>query len=182
MTIPRDLELKQVGGELLVTSRPSKELTKIQAKPLTLQNLKVAKTLDLSSKISGAALPCRIDLSMDKATDLSVVLSNASGEEVVIGYDKGANQYYIDRSKSGKVDFHKEFAARHVAPRFVKSSKMDMTLVIDVASVELFADEGLSVMTEIFFPNKPYNKITLESPRGILVKKLTYAKLNGIWK
>ncbi len=182
MTIPRDLQLKQVGSELLVASRPSKELTKIQTKPVTLQNLKVAKTLDLSSKISGASLPCRIDLSMDKAADLSIVFSNDRGEEVVIGYDKGANQYYIDRTKSGKVDFHKEFAARHVAPRFAKSSKMDMTLVIDVASVELFADEGLSVMTEIFFPNEPYNKIQIQSADGALIRKLDYAKLNSTWK
>jgi fructan beta-fructosidase len=119
---------------------------------------------------------------MDQAADLSIVLSNEMGEEVVIGYDKGANQFFIDRSKSGKVDFHKDFAARHTAPRFTSSSKMDMTLVIDVASVEMFADDGLSVMTEIFFPNKPYSKINIQSANGAVIKKLDYAKLNGTLK
>jgi fructan beta-fructosidase len=182
MTIPRDLKLKQVDGNLLVASRPSKELMKIQAKPVSLQNVKVSKSLDLSTKAGKVSIPCRIDLSMDKAAALSIVLSNDQGEEVVIGYDKTANQYFIDRTRSGKVDFHKEFAARHVAPRFAKNNKMDMTLVIDVASVELFADEGLSVMTEIFFPTKPYNKISIQSADGALIKKLDYARLNSTMK
>lgn len=182
MTIPRDLKLKGVGNEVLVASRPSRELAKIQSKPVSIQNVKVSKSLDLSGKVGNVSIPCRIDLNMDQATDFSIVLSNDRGEEVVIGYDKAANQYFIDRSKSGKVDFHKEFAARHVAPRFTKNSKMDMTLVIDVASVEMFADDGLSVMTEIFFPNKPYNKISIQSTDGVVVKKLDYAKLNSTLK
>ncbi|MBD0284247.1 MAG: GH32 C-terminal domain-containing protein [Flavisolibacter sp.] len=64
---------------------------------------------------------------MDKANGISLVLSNDAGEEVVIGYDKTANQFFIDRTKSGKVDFHKDFAARHVASRLARTGKMDMT-------------------------------------------------------
>jgi fructan beta-fructosidase len=179
MTIPRDLKLKQAGNVVLVASTPSKELMKILSKPISVQNLKIENSLDLSTKIRQVSIPCRIDLVMDKAADLSIVLSNDMGEEVVIGFDQTANQYYIDRTKSGKVDFHKDFAARHVAPRFTTESKMDMTLVIDVASVELFADDGLSVMTEIFFPNKPYNKIHLRSADGAVIRKMNYAQLKS---
>ena len=38
----------------------------------------------------------------------SIVLANSMGEEVQIGYDKATNQYFIDRTKSGKVDFQKD--------------------------------------------------------------------------
>jgi fructan beta-fructosidase len=179
MTIPRDLKLKQADNVVLVASTPSRELMKILSKPVSVQNLVIQNSLDLSTKVRQVSIPCRIDLSMDKAADLSIVLSNDMGEEVVIGFDKTANQYYIDRTKSGKVDFHKDFAARHVAPRFTTESKMDMTLVIDVASVELFADDGLSVMTEIFFPNKPYNKIHLRSADGAVIRKMDYAQLKS---
>jgi fructan beta-fructosidase len=58
---------------------------------------------------------------------------------------------------------------------------MKISLVIDVSSVELFADDGLTVMTELFFPNKPYNQIHIQSADGILIKKLEYKKLKGIW-
>ena len=59
---------------------------------------------------------------------------------------------------------------------------MDFTLVIDDASVELFADEGLSVMTSIFFPTKNYTNISINSNDGFVVKTLTYTKMNPIWR
>lgn len=182
MTVPRELQLRHVGNNLLVASRPVGELGKIAAKPVSLENLQVGKSFDLSAKAGNGAIPCRIDMRLDELKDFSLVLSNDAGEEVVIGYDKKQNQYFIDRTKSGKVDFHKKFAARHVAPRFVQTPNADLLLIIDVSSVELFADEGLSVMTEIFFPNQPYNKITIQSPDNLTVKHLTYARLNGIWQ
>ena len=61
-------------------------------------------------------------------------------------------------------------------------SKMNISLVIDVSSVELFADDGLTVMTSIFFPNKEYNKIHIQSPDNVLIKKLEYINLKSIWK
>lgn len=177
MTIPRDLSLKQVGEQLYVASRPSPELEKIQADPVSLRQVNVTQSLDLSGQVKDLSIPCRLDLSLDKAASFSVVLSNDAGEQVVIGFDQGQNQYYIDRTKSGKVDFHKEFARRHVSPRIAIGNGIDLTLVIDVSSVELFADDGLSVMSEIFFPNKPYNQIRIESTGGAQVKQLTYARI-----
>lgn len=177
MTIPRDLSLKQVGGQLYVASRPSPELEKIQADPVSLRDVNMTQSLDLSGRVKNLSIPCRLDLDLDKAASFSVVLANDAGEQVVIGFDQGQNQYYIDRTKSGKVDFHKEFARRHVAPRLATGDDMDLTLVLDVSSVELFADEGLSVMTGIFFPNKPYNQVRLESTGGASIKQLSYARL-----
>jgi len=54
-------------------------------------------------------------------------------------------------------------------------------LIIDNASIELFADNGLTVMTEIFFPTTPYNQITIQSKEGTIIKKLEYVNLKSIW-
>jgi fructan beta-fructosidase len=98
---------------------------------------------------------------------------------VVIGYDRVSNQYFIDRSRSGITEFNKEFAAKHQAPRFVTNTDLKMTLVVDVASVELFADNGLTVMTEIFFPSQPFNKISLRSSANASIKEFNYQKLGA---
>src|SRR4030095_7533586 len=125
--------------------------------------------------------PCWIDLSLDTLKEFSIRFSNDAGEELLVGYDKSKNQFYIDRTKSGKVDFHKEFAARHFAPRISTSGKTNLTLIVDVSSIELFADDGLTVMTEIFFPTKPYHEIHLQSNDGAVINRLAYWSLNGIW-
>lgn len=155
------------------------ELSAIQSKPVTVHNVKVTASTDLSSKTGGVKFPCQLTLDMEEVKDFRLVLSNTAGEELIIGYDKKQNQYFIDRTKSGKTDFQKDFANRHVAPRLSDNGKMDISLIIDVSSVELFADEGLSAMTEIFFPNKPYTQIRLESGSNIVIKKMEYIALSA---
>ncbi len=168
------------GNDLLIASQPAKELSAIYSKPVIVQNISAVKRLDLATKTGKLKFPCRINLNLDELKDISIAISNDAGEEVVIGYDKKQDQYFIDRIKSGKTDFEKGFAARHVAPRFTSQSKTDISLVIDVSSVELFADGGLTVMTSVFFPGKPYDQIHIQSAGTI--KKLEYISLNSIWK
>jgi fructan beta-fructosidase len=181
MTIPRELKLKHVGKDILIASVPVPELSKIQSKPVIVSNLKINDRIDITGKTGKVSLPCRINLSMEEIKDFSLIISNDTGEELIMGFDKKQNQYFIDRTKSGKADFQKEFAARHVAPRFTDSRKMNISLLIDVSSVELFADDGLSVMTEIFFPDKPYDQIDIKTSENILISKLEYIRLKSIW-
>ncbi len=182
MTIPRELKIKHVGNDVFVASQPIQELSKIKAKSFVTSNLKITKSFDLAKKTGKVNFPCRIDLSSDEMKDFSLILSNDIDEDVVIGYDKNLNQYFIDRTKSGKTDFQKDFAAKHVAPRITDANSMNLSLIIDKSSIELFADDGLTVMTELFFPNKPYSHITLKSKENILIKKFEYTSLKSIWK
>ena len=182
MTIPRELKLKHVDKDVFVVSEPVKELNLIQQNPITVGDVVVQTNFDIQQKIGVVKFPCRLHFSMDTVRDFSLMLSNDIGEQLIVGYDKHKNQFYIDRSKSGKTNFQKDFAAKHTAPRFIKNNGMDLSLIIDVSSVELFADNGLTVMTEIFFPNKPYDKINLTAKDKLVIKKLSYARLQSIWK
>ncbi|MEO8111434.1 MAG: glycoside hydrolase family 32 protein [Ginsengibacter sp.] len=181
MTIPRELKIKEADGKMYVASEPVAELSKIQNDHVIKENYKVDHSSDLHDLTNQFKVPCRINLQVKTIEDFTISLSNASGEKLLIGYDKKTNQYFIDRTMAGKADFNKEFAAKHFAPRFSKSVSMDLSLVIDESSVELFADDGLSVMTEIFFPGKPYDQIKIETPKEILFQKIEYIELQSIW-
>lgn len=152
MTIPRQLILKQVGENILLASEPINELSSLKIR--------------VATKISNQSIlpkQCIVRLKMNLINDYAITLSNKMGNEVLIGYDKKSNQYYIDRTKSGKVNFQKDFTGRFTAPRLAKGKKSDLTLVVDAASIELFADHGLTVMTAIYFPDGPFDKIQLSS-------------------
>lgn len=105
------------------------------------------------------------------------MLANSRGEELVIGYDQPANAYYVDRRKAGNVGFSDKFAGRHSAPRRATTPAADLTLLFDASSVELFADQGLTVLTELFFPNEVLSTIKLRSDAGLVVEELSYAQL-----
>jgi fructan beta-fructosidase len=180
MTIPRELKLKRMGKEMYVASTPVTELNGIGLKPVTWQNLPVNNSFDVGAK-TRIQLPGRLDLNLEKPNDFSVVLSNEAGEEVVIGYDNKQQQYFIDRTKAGKTGFQKDFAGRFVAPRLSKAGSMDLSLIIDDSSIELFADNGLTVMTVIFFPTKPFRHLRIQTPGKITIKKLAISNFKSIW-
>lgn len=182
MTVPRELSMRKTESGLFVASIPVKELSAIKSTPLIANDIRLSKEFKSAEEIKMLSLPCVVNLSSDDVKDFSLRLSNLQGEEVVIGYDKTQNKYFIDRTKSGKVNFYKEFAAKYFAPRFTSNPKIKISLVIDVSSVELFADDGLTVMTEIFFPNSPYDRIDFQSNDDLLIKKLEYIRLKNIWK
>lgn len=180
MTVPRDLHIEKVGDKYLVGSKPSAELGMLMGKEVVIENVE-ATNIDLTAKTGKLNGPARLIITADKIANLSITLSNKSGQKVVIGYDKGPNNFYIDRTASGNVAFQKGFAARHTAPRLSKKEAFDLTLIIDNASVELFADNGLSVMTEIFFPDMPYSDITIQSPENLKIKSLQYGKMKSMF-
>jgi fructan beta-fructosidase len=181
VTIPRELKLQTIGKDMFVVSAPVKELDQIGSKPVVIEHLLVSNKIDVSKKIKNFHLPCRINFELDKIEEFSLIISNDLGEFIKIGFDKLNNRYFIDRVKSGKTEFEKEFAAIHTAPRLTKATKMSLSLIVDQSSLELFADNGLTVMTEIFFPNKPYHQIQIQSGDHAIIKRWTYQNLNSIW-
>lgn len=180
MTIPRELGLEKIGDKYLITSRPVKELDALNEKGISLENIEAAN-YNLTEKAGKLDGPARLSLTTDKLEPFSITLSNDAGEKVIIGYDNVSNIYFIDRTHSGKVDFEEGFAKRHSAPRLSTKPGMNMTLIIDNASVELFADGGLSVMTEIFFPNSLFSDIAIQS-KGLKIRSLEFNKMKGIWR
>ena len=108
-------------------------------------------------------------------------MSNEGGEQLIIGFDAAENNWYIDRTRAGVSDFNKNFPKRRVSKRIANAPDTDITLIIDVASVELFADKGSTVMTAIFFPKKPYTNLSLDSKEGFEISDATYSPLKSIW-
>jgi fructan beta-fructosidase len=181
MTIPRDLQLKQSKQGIVIASTPVPELATINAKSLSLNNLSVNKTLDLSSKVAGFKSQYVLKVSMAQLKGYTIKLSNKKSEELLIGYDEAKNQYFIDRTKSGKVSFQKDFAGQAKAPRFTTAKNSDITIVVDKASVEVFADGGLTTMTAVYFPNGDFTDLAITANEKLNIKNIKITPLKSIW-
>jgi fructan beta-fructosidase len=114
------------------------------------------------------------DLGNISASELGIKLSNSKGEFVTMGYDLVSKQYFFNRTNSGKKDFEPGFASRYYAPKMLADNKIRIHLLQDVASAEVFADDGLTTLTNIFFPNEDYQRLSVYAKGGeakdILVK------------
>jgi fructan beta-fructosidase len=147
MTAPRQLTLH--GIEL--RQRPVPELEKLRGSRL---GFPVAAG---SAQFARGLLPsAELGLTFDTPPGgtFSIEFANQLGERLVLGLD--AQGWFIDRRKAGQSAFSTAFAAVHRAPRKHLGEAARVRILIDRASVELFADDGATVMTETFFPTEDY--------------------------
>lgn len=166
MTIPRTLALKNTPDGLRLYSEPVRELESLRGKSAKIPAGAVEGSLDLS-KLTGSAITTKeilLELSWDGQQPpqiFGIELFNNKGEKVVAGFDPAKQQLFIDRANSGKTDFSPKFIGRGIAPYRPTGNKLRLHFFADVSSLELFADNGASVMTGIFFPNEDFTHLCL---------------------
>ena len=167
----------QADGFYLVSS-PLKELNTAFTKTMSKENFVTEKIFSLSTEKN--PIPNRIDLTSTAKleNDFEIILSNTFNEKLIIGYDAVKRQYFIDRTKAGVSNFNEGFAAVAVAKRLTNPYiYMNLSILLDKTSIELFADDGLTVMTALFFPTHPFTNCTLESKEGMNLKSINLFSL-----
>ncbi len=167
-TLPRELTLTNTPQGIRLVQKAVKETEILRGVSQDISEQTITASLNLKPTAKTNELSLTFDLSKTTAADFGVELSNTKGEKVLIGFEKTSNRFYIDRTEGGKKDFEKSFAGRHYAPRIATDNLLKMDLYIDVASVELFADNGETVMTDVFFPNEDFNAAILFGKNGIV--------------
>jgi fructan beta-fructosidase len=173
MTIPRTLSLKKIANAYYTTMMPIPELEKLVVGSKSYKRIPELKEISLSG-------PTRLEFSLADLHSFSFIFSNALNQQLKLGYDENKNSFYIDRTQAGQSDFDPGFAAIHYATRIGKSRGSRIMVVLDDASLELFADDGLTTMTEICFPDHPYN--SLQAATGCkAVSDVKVSQLKSIW-
>lgn len=82
----------------------------------------------------------------------------------------------MDRRENGQKDFSDAFSAVTTAP--VKGGDInELRLFVDKSSIEAFANDGKTVMTNIVFPTEPYNILTVSSTKKVKVQSLEIYEL-----
>lgn len=163
-TIPRELALQKVDQKYYVSSTAAPEVAKAFQSVKKYQ-ANQSKELTLQEQLPQAF---RLEINKLKVQNFKLILSNAVGNELVVGYDKDQDVYYIDRSTSGEIAFNADFPKRSIAGRLSNSETLSLSLYIDVSSVELFADNGLTAMTSLFFPEEPMTRIRIVGDNNLI--------------
>ena len=141
-SIPRDLGLFEYKGNTYCSVTPSEEIT-------------AARSKKPSKSLSEAC-----EMVVNLKGDATITLSNSKGEKVVMTYKAKDETFSMDRTLSGKTDFSSDFAAITTAPVYGKMNKL--RIFIDKSSIEVFDNDGKMAMTNLVFPTKPYDKVTIK--------------------
>ena len=105
------------------------------------------------------------------------------GEETVIGYDAAAGELYVDRTRSGRSDFSRDFPGVQRAPLAARNGKVRLRILVDWSSVEVFADRGQTVITDQIFPAATSDGVELFADGGsATVDSLKIRRLRSSWR
>lgn len=184
MTLPRTLQLVNSEAGLRLTSLPVPAVTSIRKEAVAFSRGDHQQKIELLTNIKNRHGLYELQLEFEKpsAGKIELEIFNSVGDVLFVGYNVDQNEYYVDRITAGKSDFDQRFSGRQVAPCFYNFSTVKMHLFLDVASVELFADDGRTVITAIVFPSEVYTDITVNPDELPLtmIRGRVY-ELSSIW-
>jgi fructan beta-fructosidase len=173
MTIPRILVLKKLGKNYYSAMFPVNTINRL----ITAAEVYKHSSLENGISFSG---PTQIEFEVSKLHSFSLVFKNGSGQSLKTGYDEEKKSFYVDRRLAGKSDFVAGFANIQYGPRLADTRNSKIVLILDNSSLELFADGGLTTMTEIFFPDSPFNYLQ-QTGDSVSLNEIKISHLSSIW-
>ncbi|MGC0334463.1 fructan beta-fructosidase [Streptomyces sp. SAI-170] len=169
-TVPREMALRTVDGRIRLTSSPVKSLTSLrESAPASAAGVTVTNTSQplTAPAVTGQALDIEATFSLKDAERFGLkVRTGAGGEQTVIGYDATTRELYVDRTRSGAVDFHSTFPGVQRAPLQPKDGKVKLRILVDRSSVEVFGGNGEAVITDQIFPDPDSQGVQIFAENG----------------
>lgn len=171
MTFPRKLALGTTDEGLRLIQLPSDAIAKLHTSPLTRLigtekevNKRLArrnhgdKMVDLTSTIT-----------LGGAKVAGLRLLSGDGSYTLVGHNRERRELFVDRTNSGETGFSKDFPARVSAPLTLSNpGQLQIRILVDRSSIEVFAEHGRLVMTELVFPRQNGRRIAVYSEGGAL--------------
>ena len=166
-SVPRDLVLYTKNGQTYLSSTPSPEVLKLRGKAQKKGSFKVDRSHEVNPVLPDPTGTYEIEIKFKNngADIMSFQLFNSKGEEGEMRYNLLDNTFTMDRRNSGITDFSKTFATATSAP-ISAAKEYTLRLLVDKSSIEAFDGNGEFVMTNLVFPEEPYNRISFHAKGG----------------
>lgn len=164
-TIAREVSLKRTKDAYILKNLPVPQLKNYEGKGIQKKLQLTADQILIEQKqtdLTKAVVD--IDLKKMATGNYTFALKNTLGESVIFGIDNKNNTLFVDRSKSGNINFGNHFATPVTkAPLEKNLTNAKLKLVLDKTSIEIFYNDGEKVLTEIFFPNESFSTLSVST-------------------
>jgi fructan beta-fructosidase len=183
MSIPREVSLKKEDGEYVLLQEPVRELSQLRKNIHTWKNQWITPKTNLLSDIKGETLEIQAEFQLDTAKEFGFKVRKGSEEETVIGYNTDNKTLFVDRTKSGQTDFSEHFPGVYQAKMEPENNTVQLRILVDRSSVEVFGNDGETVLTNQIFPNLKSQGLELFTEGGnVKLKTLKIYHLKSTWK
>ena len=175
MTLARSLYLRQPPAHPALT--PGQEPLELVQRPILpvptykpysamfgappFQTIAAANARLAKGKSPGCVFVLRLNLDPGESAEAGIRLRRSSAdpnqpaqEETLVGVDTSRGQIFVDRTHSGRTDWSPDVPARVTAPlKHSQAESIRFDIVVDNNSVEVFAEDGETVLTSLIYPS-----------------------------
>ena len=168
-SFPRALRLRETTAGLRLVQEPITELKALRRKAITLRNV----TMEEANKRLALFAGQSYEMEIEGATEVHVLKDGQ--QETIVGINGAV---FIDRRTSGNVAFNQYFAKRHSS---VPAASKRLRIFVDRSIVEVFANDGATVLTNRVFPAQSATGLAVGGAPADRVT-LTVWKMASSWK
>lgn len=173
LTLPREMSLREDG---VLLSQPAREIGELLGEPTVLEEMVLGTDQEL---LVSPDLRCGM-------VELTVDLANTTAERVglrIHGTENGCHLFVAYDAQTGRVVADQrctEFGKRGYRAAPVSGDTLRLRIYADKGSVEVYANDGEAVLSELSFPGEGPCAVVLTSESGsTAVTALSYAAIDA---
>lgn len=182
-SIPREIALKTFTDGIRLVQKQIPALQKLRSDSVIIGNRTFQDTQNLTEFIP--KVNCyEIDavFNITAGTNFGMNLCVERTNKVVLGYDATTSNIYLDRRNSGNVSFSNSFPNIVSAPLLPDKGQIKLHVYVDQSSIEVFANDGVNVISSLIFPEPSSKGIQFFSTNGhTTVESFKAYNLKSIW-
>jgi fructan beta-fructosidase len=172
MSVPRELFLRDTPEGVRLGQRPWPGLSALRGEPVVFEDLvlhDVARTIEVPWD-DAQSLELVWDVTQTSAAEWGLRLRAGAHAGIVVGINRLTDTVFIDRSDSGKTVDPVRWSGRRQAPLPRTSDPLQLRILIDRCSVEVFVGDGLACLTELFFADDDHQELQVYAHGGAVTR------------
>jgi fructan beta-fructosidase len=159
-SVPRELHLRRYPEGLRLVQQPVEELMQLHQSLYHVVDADIATVnTQLAALKMNIAQEIKVEFALGTAREFGIKICTDNAEETVIGYDAQTQDLFVDRRRSGDSAFSVKFAGVHRAPLPPEQGKIRMHIFVDSCSVEVFGNDGYTVISDLIFPHSQSTRL-----------------------
>ncbi|MBI2384003.1 MAG: glycoside hydrolase family 32 protein [Gammaproteobacteria bacterium] len=181
-SVPRELTLRMIDGVARLVARPIAELAGLREGPVHSSGggrVEGTRRLD----VLGREFDIEAEFALGGAAQFGLRVLVGEGERTAIGYDVASGRVFIDRTQSGTAGTAlSAFAGVHSAPLPARGGKVRLRILVDRSVVEVFANDGERVLTDLVYPGSESQGLELFALDGdVRLQSLNVWRMRSVW-
>ncbi|MDN4646236.1 glycoside hydrolase family 32 protein [Arthrobacter sp. PsM3] len=167
MSLPRELSLATVDSRTILVQKVVEEavgrdeVPEVQVGPIHLS----VDTRPIPAA-TGTVQLIEAEFTAGTAEEFGLIVRGNGTEGTRIGINPAQGRLILDRTASGDTSFHDGFSSVDTAPINARDGRYELKIYLDHCSVEVFAQHGELVLTDLIFPDKTSTGVSIYAHGG----------------